>query len=241
MTNHSRYNKNPNWKGGRLIACEFCGKLHWRTPARLKVNHYYCSIKCRISDIPNIEHKRKGKYVICGICHKQFYALPGQINERKFCSYECTNKSFEKENSKTVLHCAFCGKEYIRYVSYLKIRESKYCSKNCHDKASELKTGELSSTWKGGISTENRRIRSSAKWARWRDLVFKRDNYTCMNCGDRSAKNNPVELHPHHKKSFKDFPELRFDPDNGITLCVKCHHKIHSKNATVHKKLSEVL
>lgn len=31
----------------------------------------------------------------------------------------------------------------------------------------------------------------------------------------------------HHLKSFKDAPELWFVVENGITVCRKCHPKLH--------------
>jgi len=33
----------------------------------------------------------------------------------------------------------------------------------------------------------------------------------------------------HHLKTFKDYPELRFDVDNGQTLCRSCHKKVHEE------------
>ena len=80
--------------------------------------------------------------------------------------------------------------------------------------------GEKSRNWRGGISTENNLIRSSIEYKDWRTAVFKRDNYTCQECGSRGYK-----LHADHIKPFAYYPELRLVIENGRTLCVECHHK----------------
>lgn len=54
----------------------------------------------------------------------------------------------------------------------------------------------------------------------WRSAVFERDNYTCVSCLKRGGR-----LHADHIKPYCAFPELRFDLENGRTLCVSCHMK----------------
>lgn len=55
----------------------------------------------------------------------------------------------------------------------------------------------------------------------WSIAVKKRDNYKCVECD--SSEN----LHSHHIKPKSLYPELRYDLDNGVTLCKSCHFKIH--------------
>ena len=81
--------------------------------------------------------------------------------------------------------------------------------------------GERNPNWKGGISSEYKRIRESAKYKEWRKAVFERDNYTCIWCGDNQGGN----LEADHIKPRKKYPELVFDIDNGRTLCKICHRK----------------
>ncbi len=79
---------------------------------------------------------------------------------------------------------------------------------------------EKNPNWKGGISTEEKIIRTSREYEEWRKKVFERDNYTCLQCGQIGGT-----LHSDHIKSFSLFPELRFSVENGRTLCKKCHEK----------------
>lgn len=43
----------------------------------------------------------------------------------------------------------------------------------------------------------------------------------CVRCGSYD------NVHAHHIKPWKDFPELRFDNNNGEVLCVRCHIEEH--------------
>ena len=64
--------------------------------------------------------------------------------------------------------------------------------------------------------------RSSPEYKEWRQNVFRKDNYTCQECGERGGV-----LNAHHIKSFSEFPSLRYDENNGITLCHDCHKHLH--------------
>lgn len=100
--------------------------------------------------------------------------------------------------------CPDCKKQ-------LSCRASKYCAE-CACK------GERSYSWKGGIEPKNKLIRKSYRYKKWREAVFKRDDYTCVLCGKRGGI-----IHADHIKSFSLYVELRFLIDNGRTLCKECH------------------
>lgn len=89
--------------------------------------------------------------------------------------------------------------------------------------------GDRHWAWKGGISPINKRLRQSSAYLTWRRTVFVRDHWTCQRCGDHSSKGHPVILNAHHKNPFSTHPDLRYDTDNGITLCSSCHRIAHSK------------
>lgn len=64
--------------------------------------------------------------------------------------------------------------------------------------------------------------RKGLRYLAWRKAVFERDGYACVSCNSTVNK-----LHAHHIKSFDEYPELRVDIDNGLTLCTSCHNKHH--------------
>lgn len=63
--------------------------------------------------------------------------------------------------------------------------------------------------------------RNMPEYIEWRKSVFSRDNYTCQECGQMK------DIQAHHIKRWSSNPQLRFDIDNGITLCRDCHAKKH--------------
>ena len=87
--------------------------------------------------------------------------------------------------------------------------------------------GDKNHNWKGGITKENHLIRTGLEIKLWREKVFERDEYTCQRCSAKSKKGKQVYLVAHHIKSFALRPNLRFDVENGLTLCKECHYKEH--------------
>lgn len=68
--------------------------------------------------------------------------------------------------------------------------------------------------------------RNTAIYKKWKKIVLKRDNHQCQNC-------DAIErLEVHHIKSYAEYPMLRVDPNNGITLCYTCHKEVH-KNGNI--------
>jgi hypothetical protein len=76
-------------------------------------------------------------------------------------------------------------------------------------------SGENHPNWKGGVAKDKRK---RGEYTKWRSQVFERDNWTCQTCHTRGCY-----LEAHHIKAWSKYPELRFDPSNGVTLCEDCH------------------
>lgn len=56
----------------------------------------------------------------------------------------------------------------------------------------------------------------------WRLSVYKRDKFTCQMPNCKSKR----RLQAHHIRKWSTAASLRFDIDNGITLCRTCHDSI---------------
>jgi len=100
-------------------------------------------------------------------------------------------------------------------------------------------TGKKNPSYVDGRTPLVKKVRHCWKYRDWIKAVFKRDNWTCQDCGVRGKK-----LVAHHKKSFsKIWTENKietfeqalnckelWDIDNGKTLCdIPCHKKYNTR------------
>lgn len=86
--------------------------------------------------------------------------------------------------------------------------------------------GADSPQWKGGVARQ-RNERYTSEYRNWRKGVYGRDKYTCVCCDDSWRPGHDVKFNAHHLYNWGDYPERRYDIDNGVTLCVKCHNEFH--------------
>ena len=68
-----------------------------------------------------------------------------------------------------------------------------------------------------------RKLRTLTEWS----AAIKARDCRCLTCGAETA------LVAHHIKPKSKYPELKYDLDNGMTLCVDCHRDHHRENPVV--------
>lgn len=87
-----------------------------------------------------------------------------------------------------------------------------------------MPSGEKHYLWKSDrtLVSEKHRIRGTIEWKNWREIVFKRDNYTCQECGQYNGYLEPNHIIPLRLDMSK---KNLFNINNGITLCRPCHQK----------------
>ena len=221
-------------KTGKLKKCLECGNTFYVAGWRLKINKgKFCSRTCQDKryNLPFIER-------VCVECNKTFTFKPvfthGYKCWKRKDPRHCSNKCFKKE--RVEISCLLCGKKRKVPPSVIEIGSGLYCSRKClslsnwanpeYRKKLIIKhreitmRGEKSPFWKGGLTSKNLLIRGSSEYRQWRKSVFKRDDWTCQWCGERGGN-----LNADHIKPFCLFPDLRFNIDNGRTLCKPCHLK----------------
>lgn len=140
-------------------------------------------------------------------------------------------------HSKLMFQCLYCGHIELLPQSIITRRGGKkYCSWKCRQEAmrgenapnyggGSKMTKEQNPMWRGGTSFMRQGREMMAEQAKWRRLVFCRDKYICQRCGYNKGK----KLNAHHKASWSEYPDKRFELSNGVTLCKECHDWVHSE------------
>jgi len=190
-----------------VLNCKTC-------KSKFKTSHsdrLFCSQACYgIAHVEQVSGEKSGRWnknmPRCPACNTR---LRGTY--RKFCSNKC------RFPPKVEKRCELCGNSFLRKRSESSM--AKFCSKDCRYNAdSKIMSVEGHNNWRGGLTIKHIRIRGVRSYKLWRMAVMKRDNWTCVFCGKRGGY-----LEADHIKRFSEFPKLRFEIDNGRTLCRPCH------------------
>lgn len=148
--------------------------------------------------------------------------------------YERCSRNEEDPNILEV-ECTYCGKRFIPNIKQVGNRlrginnndtHRFYCSDTCKkecplfykDARYLIKRDKIAA---GTILPHELNREAQPEL---RQLVFKRDNWTCQKCEQYGGY-----LHCHHIDSVVSNPIESADADNCITLCKKCHKEVHSE------------
>lgn len=193
------------WHKGKIITAEQRKRIS-ETLKKNPVRYWLGKKRPPCSD----EHKRKTSEALTGI--KRSLSTRLKMGLSKKGNKYCLGRKFSEES-----------KRKIGLASSIALSEKKRPLEVCRKISMSKKgkyMGPMASGWKGGVRPKNLLIRDSWQYKEWRTNVFERDNYTCIFCGQIGGV-----LNADHIKTFAHHPELRFDINNGRTLCVPCHRK----------------
>jgi len=130
--------------------------------------------------------------------------------------------------------CKYCGKRFLPTVRSVANRisalngaiegESRlYCSDGCKSACSTFGKSKRPDSYSKASSRESNPV--------LRQLVLKRDNWTCRKCGSTDT------LHCHHVIPARQNPFTANDPDACVTLCKKCHKDVHKQDGCKYHEL----
>lgn len=189
-----------------------------------------------------MELPRAGCIVTCAAegCDKHVRLPPWRIAKgAKYCSLSCRSRSRVHSNvTKLKMRVAHIGRQKsIETRARMKAAQQAldHSAKAERLRAWRFLSGHLvpncrrqriASTMKerwrerlhGAEPKYNRGRTRRPGYQAWRRQVFTRDRYTCQRCGQYGG-----HLEAHHVEPWRDFPERRFDVNNGQTLCYECH------------------
>lgn len=144
----------------------------------------------------------------CFICDDEIIeGAPHEIIDRKVCCGDCAFIKGYISDQEYI-------KKYLYWVALEGVRATVHDGKIYYTAFNMKFPFEIGSQGDRKIPQYNE----------WRSQVFQRDGFKCQSCGKTGGR-----LNAHHIKSFAKYPELRFEIDNGITLCERCHKELHRR------------
>lgn len=164
--------------------------------------------------------KKEKKFIgyFCPICHESCVdenELISHFGEKHWENVESRHK-FEQRGIWVI--------EKLKKKRETKIQNSRRINKS-RNPLNELKKIGFKSKKKLSKEDKSKRYRAyllSKEWKEIREIILERDGYRCSKCG--SERNLEI-----HHLNYKHIFFEKFFQEDLITLCEKCHKKIHDQ------------
>lgn len=191
----------------------------------------------------------------CGICKEDYIDTSKRISHPTYIKtcIKCNDKKWtlvypgmefgigckiirQVENKKQRwLYLCICGKEYEISQSHILYSKVQCCWNCAHIKRGLKITGKNHPGYRHDLTDEDRKQLRLRNDYNWRQNVLKRDKFTCQ----VSDTNNDLEVH--HIYNYVEYPELRHNINNGITLHKDVHKLFHKKYGKKHNNFRQLI
>lgn len=169
---------------------------------------------------------KTGKEIKCRTCKKSIYLMPYEIKSgrKKYCSKVCLYKGDSYTKTFQKGHPDFVPKDKRGHTQETRI---KIGLSGIGKHVGNLAWNWIEDRTKLKDIDKDRNGQFHREWSRG---VKNRDKWKCK------ISNTDCEgrMESHHILSWKDYPELRYQINNGITLC----HAHHPKKRAEEKRLA---
>ena len=193
---------------------ELLSKEYIGSQSKLEILHKFCG------DVFHMCWNNFSQGRRCPECSRKKKALPFEAVKTRIESvenYKLLSEEYVNCYSKLEILHKFCGDVF--QMCWNNFQQGQRCP-GCWFKNNR---GENHSSWNPNLTDDDReKSRNCPELTKWRKAVLEHDNDTCQKCKVKGG-----ELEAHHILPWALFPELRFEVENGITLCKTCHDRYH--------------
>lgn len=184
-----------------------------------------CKCDCGTIRVVDFDSLRRGTSKSCGCLQKSFEfrkSISKDLSGKRFGRLVAIKQVDLKGKSRGRWECMCdCGNVIVTSTSTLRQGEEPSCG--CRQiEWAKSNSGPRHYLWNVELSAEERRRkRNDPQSNHWRESVLGVFGPACVIC---QSTDRPQA---HHIESWKHHKDRRFDTDNGVVLCRKCHDEFH--------------
>lgn len=198
-----------------LVGEEYTFKEEYqKAKTKITVTHNKCNYEYLVSPTNFLSGNR------CPKCAKNFKTdemFRKEVYDLVKDEYDVLEK-YKKKRYKIAFKHKTCGTVFKQYP------ETFLIGRQCPKCGLERRSKENHYKYNPSLTQEERQRRDmfNGEIRKWREKVYKRDDYTCQICKIKGYK-----INAHHLYSWDKYEDKRFDVSNGVTLCEDCHKGFH--------------